>query len=297
MPNNIPQLQNSDRSLRLLVTQRNLYGWAKTVSVIQIILVVALPGILLIIDHLSPACSTWSAFAGVLIAVLDTAAINPIKEHMTEKGAAVQELFDCEVLGLEWPELVTSKPDREDIAINASPKEVSLLKDWYPVIVGGLPHAVGRIICQRSNCWWDGKLRRFYGGGITAFWFVVLVLVGLIAIEEHLTFENFMVSLLTPVLPLILWGIREVRLQREAADRSDRLKSFGDQLWGQVMQHTLNDDAMRVQSRKFQDEIFQRRSRSPLVFNWFYFLFRNRFESQMQNSAADMAEQARSAGW
>jgi hypothetical protein len=106
-----------------------------------------------------------------------------------------------------------------------------------------------------------------------------------------------MVSLLTPVLPLILWGIREVRLQREAADRSDRLKSFGDQLWGQVMQHTLNDDAMRVQSRKFQDEIFQRRSRSPLVFNWFYFLFRNRFESQMQNSAADMAEQARSAGW
>jgi hypothetical protein len=297
MANDIPQLQNSDQSIRLLATQRRLYGWAKTVSVIQVILVIAMPGVLLVIDHLNPASSVWSAFAGILIAILDTAAIDPIKERITEKGATVQELFDCEVLGLEWPRLAASSPDREDIAITISPKEVNLLKDWYPTTVGGLPRAVARIICQRSNCWWDAKLRRFYGWGITAFWVVVIALVCVIAIEEHLTFENFIVSLLTPVLPLILWGIREVRLQREAADRNDRLKSFSDQLWSQVMQHALNDDAMNAQSRKFQDEIFQRRRRSPLVFNWFYFLFRNQFEKQMQTGAAEMAAEATSSGW
>ena len=163
--------------------------------------------------------------------------------------------------------------------------------------MGVLPLAVARIICQRSNCWWDAKLRRFYGWSITASWIAVIVAIGVIAIREHLTFEAFIMSLLTPVLPFILWSTREVRQQREAADRVDRLKVFGDQLWGQVMQHALDDGAVQVQARKFQDEIFRRRRKSPLVFDWFYYLFRTRFETQMQFSAEDMVTEAQSKGW
>ncbi len=106
-------------------------------------------------------------------------------------------------------------------------------------------------------------------------------------------------SLLTPVLPFILWSTREVRQQREAADtESDPRKVLGDQLWGQVMQHALDDGAVQVQAREFQDEIFQRRRKSPLKCSyWFYYLFRMRFETQMQFSGEDMVTEAQSKGW
>ena len=94
MANDIPQLQNGDQALRLLATQRRLYRWAKTISAIQIVLVIVPPTLLLVIDHLSPTLSVWPALAGILIAVLDAAAIDPIKDRLREKAAGVQELFD-----------------------------------------------------------------------------------------------------------------------------------------------------------------------------------------------------------
>ena len=58
MANDIPQLQNGNQA-RLLATQRRLYRWAKTISAIQIVLVIVPPTLLLVIDHLNPTLSVW----------------------------------------------------------------------------------------------------------------------------------------------------------------------------------------------------------------------------------------------
>jgi hypothetical protein len=39
------------------------------------------------------------------------------------------------------------------------------LKDWYPVSVGQLPIHEARLICQRSNIWWDAKQKLRYCNG------------------------------------------------------------------------------------------------------------------------------------
>ena len=294
MANDIPRCENDDQSLRLLATQRSLYRWAKRTSLLQVVLVIVLPGVLILINRLNPAFEVWFAFAGLFIAVIDTAAIDPIISGFRQKAAAMQEWFDCRVLDLEWPELIVSKPDREDIRMSVTPDETKLLTDWYPIIVGTLPLHVARIICQRSNCWWDAKLRRFYGRAVIFFTIAVIVSLTVFGVRANLSFGEFMISFLTPVLPLILWSFREARQHNEAAERIDRLKAFGDQLWNQTMSRSLDETALRGESRKFQDEIYRRRERSPLVFDWFYYLFRNRFEMQMQNSAAEMVAEAHS---
>jgi hypothetical protein len=294
MANDIPRCENDDQSLRMLATQRDLYRWAKRITFLQVVLVILLPGVLILINRLTPTFEVWSAFTGLLIAVLDVAAVDPLISGFREKAAAMQEWFDCRALDLEWPELIVCKPDREDVRTNVTPDETKLLRNWYPISVETLPLHVARIICQRSNCRWDAKLRRFYGRTVMFFGVAVIVFLTVVAIGANLSFGEFMVSFLTPVLPLILWSFREARQHNEAAERIDRLKTFGDQLWSRTMNRSLDETGLRGESRKFQDEIYRRRERSPLVFDWFYYLFRNRFETQMQNSAAEMVAEAHS---
>src|ERR1700686_696860 len=159
MANNIPELQNEEWALRSLAAQRRFYGWAKMALALQIILVVIVPGVLLVVEHLAAGFKVWAAFIGLTISILDVLLFDPLKSGLRHKGAATQELFDCQVLGLEWPALKDRKPDREDVHGASADYGDADLRDWYPADVGQLPPYAGRIICQRSNCRWDSKLR------------------------------------------------------------------------------------------------------------------------------------------
>jgi SMODS-associating 4TM effector domain len=292
MTNNIPQLQNEESALRLLAAQRRLYGRAKNALALQVILVVILPAFLLVIEHLAPGFNVWAAFIGLTISILDVLLFEPLKSKLRHKGAAIQELFDCSVLGLEWPVLKDHKPDREDVHGASGDYCNGVLKDWYPTAVGTLPLYVGRIICQRSNCSWDSKLRRHYRTAVVSLLAVAAIGVVVVALVNNVTFGDFVLSFMAPVLPVALWAIREVMQQSESADRSDHLKYFGDELWEHTMRRSLLADDATVQSRMLQDEIFEHRRENPLIFDWFYNLLRKTFEQQMVQSADDMIREA-----
>jgi hypothetical protein len=296
MANDIPQIQNEDASLRVLATQRGLYTWAKKVSILQLVVVIALPAVLVVLDSFFPTTKVWPAFVGIVVAVLDAVVIDPGKNSLREKAATMQELFDCKVLDLEWPALMASKPDREDVLTTVGSDNVGPLKDWYPTVAGALSLSVARIVCQRSNCWWDGKLRRYYRWTIIGFGVVAILCIVISALILKLSFEDFVLALLAPILPALLWGAREAKDQHEAADRIDRLKTFGDQLWEKALGGTLNEEELRQESRLFQNEIYRRRQRSPMVLNSFYSLFRRKFEVQMQQSADEMVADAQANG-
>ena len=296
MANDIPQHQNEEQALRLLAAQRRLYGWAKVALALQIILVVIVPGVLLVVEHWAAGFKVWAAFIGLTVSILDILLFDPVKSGLRHKGAATQELFDCQVLGLDWPALKGRKPDREDVHGASADYEDADLKAWYAADVGQLPLYAGRIICQRSNCRWDSKLRRYYRAAIIALLAVVGVGVVVVALLNNVTIGDFVLALMAPVLPVALWGIREVREQSEAAERVDHLKSFGDELWERTIQRRILTDEAAIQSRLFQDEIYEHRRDSPMIFDWFYKLLRKKFESQMTQSAADMIREAREKG-
>src|SRR5213079_2941142 len=96
------------------------------------------------------------------VAVLDVALLDRWKRSFQQRAAAIQELFDCRVLDLEWPTLKTPKPDAEDVKGLATGRDVSKLRGWYPASVAPLSMHAARVVCQRSNCRWDSKLRRYF---------------------------------------------------------------------------------------------------------------------------------------
>ena len=77
-----------------------------------------------------------------------------------------------------------------------------------------MPLPIGWLMCQRSNCWWDAKLRRRY-----AVWVVGTGSPGRA----------------DPRAPVFVIGIRQFTGQRQAATRFDDLKKHSERLWREAL--------------------------------------------------------------
>jgi hypothetical protein len=263
---------------------------------IQVALVVLLPLGLVIVEGFFPKIKAGSAALDIVIAVLDAILFVTLKNSFQKKAAAIQETFDCYVFGLDWPELKAEKPDPEDIEELSVNYKADALKDWYPSAIGTLTHHAAVVVCQRSNSRWDAKLRRKYRATLLVFAAIVILSLIVLALSKDLLFHDLVLVVLVPALPVVLWTLREAADQKEAADRADRLKQFGNELWGKILAGSLSGQPAMTQSRVFQDAILEHRQRSPMVFDWFYKFFRKSFEEQMGHSADEMIDQARQKG-
>lgn len=166
--NAIVKTENEPRQLQRLAAQRYLYSTAKRLYGTQLILAgpiaVVWAGAVAIAPDLKAAAGVW----GVLISALDAIVLTPWQKRLRERAAKVQEMFDCDVLQLEWNYIkVGDKPDPELVKAEADKyakiqNRFHSLQDWYPQAVSEVPHDIARVICQRANCWWDAEQRRGY---------------------------------------------------------------------------------------------------------------------------------------
>ena len=292
--NDIPDKQNTKASLDLLAAQRQSYADAKTVLAAQVFVLLAVPVASAIAVAIDPDLRVWGAFAGLVLALLDASVLDPWQKACRDRGAGTQELFDCSVLSMTWnPWVGGTEPDREDVHAAASrfdernPKGREQLRDWYPTKVASLPLHLARVICQRANCKWDSKLRRYYSNAVMLAVAAVSVAVVALGLLRDMSLEHVVLAMLAPLTPALLWAIREVVRQNEAVRSADKLKDRGTAFWERAKRE-LGEAACGSESRQFQDAIFLHRRKSPFVFDWFYWLFKNRFEKQMYASAEQM---------
>jgi hypothetical protein len=297
--NHITQKQNLDVNIKRLAAQRRLYKDAKRVVAVQLVVTAIVPLVFVATILVVPEIRAWAALAGFLIALLDAIVLDPLQKSIKGKAALIQEMFDCDVLSLPWNEFVAgSRPDPEDIA-NAAKRGLAKgragLEDWYPKAVERLSLEAARIVCQRTNCWWDGKLRRDYRAAVIVL--LCLVATGAIAasLVLSLSVEDFILQFVAPLAPMFVWGIREVKRQSEASEALDRLKSRALSLWQKLTAGTMSATGGAQESRQFQDGILDRRRSNPLIFDWVYWLRRDHFEDQMTKGAEEMADEINSA--
>ncbi len=107
---------------------------------------------------------------------------------------------------------------------------------------------------------------------------------------------TFVVSVVAPLAPLLILGVRQLTEQLEAAKRLDALKDHAQQLWTDALVGKVEADVTAT-SRLLQDEVFDNRRKSPLVFDRIFRWLRNDFENQMNYSAAALIAEAKKAGW
>lgn len=234
--NSIAQTQLEPKQLDRLAAQRELYSKAKRVQAWQIALsvpcVIAWSFAVIVYPTLRPYAALWA----IVITLLDTIALDRWQKNLKERAASIQERFDCDVLELPWPELKVRCPNAELIAEQSSryrriEPDYKTLRNWYAPVVERLPIHLARIVCQRSSCWWDARLRRRYAVwvliGLSAFSTLTVTL----SLMQGGTIENLILTGITPLMPAIMLAIKAYFDQNDAAIRADALKGFSERLW------------------------------------------------------------------
>jgi hypothetical protein len=298
--NSIPKKQNEALSIKRLAAQRAVYSRAKTFFGLQLLLnipvVILIAIVVLALDKewfgLPKYDIAWVVGAtGILFLMMDTLFWNTKINTYREKAARIQQAFDCEVLVLPVDEITYGKaPDKEEVEnwSDAFPSaQLGDLHDWYRPEVGSLPLESARLICQRSNCWWDMDLRRRYNKVVFVVATIFLLSISIIAIALDCTTKTIFGQILAPSLPFLTIAIKLIKDNNDAIDRLQAMKETLDSLWETVLKKGISDADLRESSIRIQAGIFLNRKNNPLIFDWIHQRIRPKHESTTSKSTIE----------
>lgn len=288
--NAIPERQNAEPQLTLLRARQQTYLQANKLLILQLALTVAIPVASAIAGLFTPGLRPYTAALALMIAITDVAVLDRLQRKTLRLAAKIAEAFDEKVLEIPWNKFVAGKrADPEAIAGAAAGwrrnRSDDKLVNWYPPATGKAPMHLARIICQRTNLWYDATLRRHYGDWVRGVG--ILLVVGLFfgALLAGLTIEVFVTAVLAPAAPVLTWSMREYFRQKDTADAQETLKGDAEALWDRAKDGGCDEPECLVQSREFQNAIYTRRATSPLIIPWLYPLRRPEMERQMNQGA------------
>lgn len=294
----IIQRQELPENIELLAAQRNLYSRAKNIIGFQMMLSVPVAICAAITTILKPELKGYVALWGVLVVVFDLFVFTPWVKKLRDNAARIQELFDTKVLGLEWNEIsVGKKPELEMIHEEAQKhglddEDISGLRKWYPVVISNVPEIFGIIISQRSNVWWDARMRRKYTFSIR--FILVGIALGLIGygLYEKKDMFEFLAYIIAPLASTYVFGYRQMMEHGDAADRLDKLKELSEKIWADAV--AGKDVAvLNLKCRTLQDQIFDHRKKNPPIFDSLFRWFRDGNEVLMNKGAEALVSEVK----
>ena len=296
--NAILKTENEPRQLQRLGAQRYLYSVVKRINGAQLILAgpVAVVWALAVVG--SPQLKTAAAVWGALVSILDGAVLTKWQKSLREKAAKIQEAFDCDVLQLEWNVIKVGKKPDPALVKKMADKYAKVqsrfppLEDWYPNPVGEVPLDVARVICQRTNCWWDAEQRRGYARQLLGCLIIVGVVILALGLVGKLTIDKFLLAVVLPLAPAMLVARRQFSEQNDAASRLDVLVNHADELCSGLCAGGSLDEIAR-KSRSLQDEIYDNRKCNAPVFDWIFRRVRTDYEVGMNYTARQLVDDAK----
>lgn len=297
MNNGIGDRQNTPDNLQLLAAQRVFYAKAKKLAAIQAWLAGGVPIIAAVMTGFYPKSVGWAAIIGIAVALADTCFLDPKQSELRKCAANTQEKFDCEVLQIQHNEALEGAcPIPEEIfkaQKQYRPDPKAPLLDWYPKMAAQLPMPLGRLICQRTNLWWDSELRRRYRKWVV----IAVVIIGaaclLFGFTKHWTLEQFVLAVLAPLFPALMWAGREYKRQTDGAADLERLRETTERFWNSALKSGFSEAEIESSSRPFQDAILVGRRERATVFDWIYRALRKDQEELMNVGAEKMIQEIR----
>ncbi len=286
----IVEKQELPENIELLAAQKNIYSRAKNVIGFQMILSVPIAICAAITTIMKPELKGYVALWGILVVVFDLFVFTPWVKKLRNNAARIQELFDTKVLGLDWNEISVGKRPEPELVHEEATKHgmkeenIAGLRKWYPINIDQVPEICGIIISQRSNVWWDARMRRKYTLSIRVILVsIALGLIGYGLYEEKDMFE-FLAYIVAPLSSTYIFGYRQMMEHGDAADRLDKLKELSEKIWSDAL--AGKDVAMlKLKCRTLQDQIFDHRKKNPPIFDFLFRWFRTGNEMLMNKGA------------
>lgn len=297
IPNQIAEKQNTAKFLEYLAASSYYYLTVKRLAGFQFFLTVVIPILLSIFATLYPEkLKAGAAFYGLTISLLDTILVDKLQKEWKKEAAKIQECFDCQLFSLKWNDFrVGDKVSQEKIHDAAKrflmKNSNSKLINWYSPSVQELPLPLARIVCQRSNIYWDSELRSKYTWSLKIITGIIVITSFVTALIFDMSMTNYIITILAPIFPTLLWLTREIKKQQESVTTLDRLMKYVNKLWQDVLTNKLADEHLEVKSRELQDELYTHRYSNQPIFNWIYNRFRSPQEEQMNVGAKELVEQ------
>ncbi|WP_292035559.1 MULTISPECIES: S-4TM family putative pore-forming effector [unclassified Brevundimonas] len=289
--NAIPERQNQEPQLRLLRARKRILDDASLWLVVQFSLTVVMPMGLTITGIFAQSIRPWAAAAALAVTLLDVLILDRTQRHRIRLSAKIAEKFDEAVLQVPWNKLVAGKSAPYPDIASAERRwarwggKDDKLRDWYPVAAGRPPHHLGRIICQRTNLWYDGELRRHYGRWLIGIGVGLPMILLAIAGYVGLTIDSFVTTVLAPAAPILIWSAREYFRQKDAADAQETLRGEAESLWEDAKKGRCSEADCLLQARELQNAIYLRRASTGLIFPGVYKHRRKAMEVAMNDAA------------
>lgn len=279
----IAQRQDLEVNLRRQLAARRYYSLAKRSRLIgqsvALLLALSSPIIFVIAPDLGPklgaAAGLWIFISRLLIA--------RFQRRFMCSGAAAQELFDCDVLGLPWNDRLARRPGQEDIRRTSERnlKEIDRIKGWYPC-PPATQWPLSVLICQRSNTAWARRQHYWYGLLLSAAAFIWVLFGIVFAVAQSASLVEYLTIIALPSLPALLdWTEIATSHFGASEGRGDLEEEIGT-----LIRHGNGTDE---DLREIQDGLFKYRCYGPLVPDWFYRRLRAAFEKDMRGAAEDYA--------
>jgi SMODS-associating 4TM effector domain len=296
--NTITVAQETPLNIKRLKAQRQLYSVAKSLGALQIFLnvpvIIVISIVAMIFDkawYVPKHDLAWLVGAsGMTFFLLDTLVWGPMINRRRTCAAKIQQLFDGEVLQLEWDDvLYGKKPDHDVVERYAkkfdarSPNADS--RPWYRVEIANAPLELARLLCQRTNLAWDMSLRERYNAWIWVAGGLFVGIILVIAVGFDLTAKNFFALVVAPCLPFIAVAAKTIQDNKDAIDRLAQMKDSIENQWEQMLQVGQLPTNIAEFSGQIQRGIFLNRQNNPLIFDWIHYRLRDDNESVAGASA------------
>lgn len=287
----INKLQNTNHCIELLAAQRIRYSEAKKYRTIRIAVSFGLsinaPIVILLFPELKITLGIVGGIWTIVAFLLSARESNMVKE-----AATIQEEFDTQSFDLEWNNIQSGAKVSNEIIHRSASKytDKTDLHDWYGDL-DGINKNLSILICQRSNLVWDWRLRKQFAWTIII---ALLLLFGLglgISLYLKLSLQTYLIGILLPSASVFILGVKEVKEHFDSAKSKEGLEKKINSIWEKSM--TTLVSPTKSELRQVQDKIYQLRTNTALIPDWWYNKLKGEFEKNMQNTIDRYRNEAR----
>jgi len=280
----IPERQNQPDALQYLAAQRQLYDEDKRWTLIWFIVTVGVAilgtgALFIFVSYV--ALITWI----LLVITLAELFLLPSTRNQRVNAAGIQELFDCQVLDLEWNDALADRPDPKVIELAVERfnkrKDHDLawedLRDWYESpAISTATMTEARLICQRENIVWDAKQRSQLFNRLVAVTGGFVAILVAVTVILHWRIDQLLSGPILLIIPLIVALMRYASEHRTAAERLGRLQAVVNAILKDAGRPYADNVNITQQTRNVQNEIYRHRRDYVPVPNWIFEKFRKK---------------------
>ena len=283
MANNIIELENRPEHIRQLKAARRLYtkaGYYSTAYIIFCVLIPIIISIGRIFFHSVVPIVLHILMAYSLVALIVGFILESQNSKCRKVAAKIQQLFDSEVLGLEWNIHLWGKtPSLEDVNDNIGNLPDEEFVDWYNPQIESLNQIEAILICQRTNLVYDSKLRKRYNSIIDGIAWSFLIIILFVAFYKNEGIQTAIVFVGVPLVPIIKWFLATRKQNLEDINRCETLKSFIDDCLEKTKKNPIAINECTLY--RIQDGIYRHRKVAFKIPDFLYNYMRNNQEKNI----------------